>query len=247
MKKIISLVLFAAITSFSFAQNEKNVVHDANAEIRKVGDFTGIDVSNAIAVYISQGNENAVAISADGERTDRIKTEVKNGVLKIYVEGKDSWNWNNKRMKAYVTIKTLNKLTVSGASSASITDKINSTDLRVNLSGASSLKGALQVSGVLKVDASGASTANISGSANEFDVDASGASNVKAFDLEATTCSAEASGASSVKINVVKEFSKLEASGASSIRYKGDATVRNFEASGASSIKKETSSTKKES
>ena len=218
------------------------MVYDANAEVRKVENFTGVEVSSAISLYLSQGNENALAISVDKEHMDKIKTEVKNGVLKIYVESGlwNKWNWSNKKIKAYVTIKTIEKLSASGASSVTITDKLTAGNLKINVNGASNLKGDIQAQNI-DLNISGAATATISGTTGGLTVDARGASNLKASELVASECSAQASGASSIRVNVTKEFSKVEASGASSIRYRGEATVKNFEASGASSIKKDNS------
>jgi len=49
-------------------------VYDANAEVRNVGSFSKIKVSSAITLYLSQGKEQAVAVSAgDKEYTPRIK------------------------------------------------------------------------------------------------------------------------------------------------------------------------------
>jgi len=259
MKKIFLSLLVVAFAATSFAQNTKSVVYDANAEIRKVDAFKAVEVSSAITMYLSQGSETAVAISVENGDKNKVKTEVKNGVLKIYMESDfwGKWNSNNSRVKAYVTVKEIEKIVVSGASQVRITDKITASALKVVVSGASNLKGDIKAddlkfdltgasstnaslsSNTLKLEISGASTANLSGSANSLDIDASGASNLKAYDLVANTCTAEASGASSIKVNVTKEFSKIEASGASSIHYKGDAAIKNFESSGSSSIKKD--------
>ena len=259
MKKIFLSFLLLAIAAISFAQDTKNVVYDANAEVRKVDAFKAVEVSSAITLYLSQGSENAVAISVEKGEKNKVKTEVRNGVLKIYMDSDfwGKWNSNSSSVKAYVTVKEIEKIVASGASQVRITDKITATILKVVVSGASNLKGDIKAddlkfdltgasstnaslhSNTLKVGISGASTANLSGSANSLDIDASGASNFKGFDLVANTCTAEASGASTIKVNVTKEISKIQASGASSIHYKGDATIKNFESSGASSIKKD--------
>lgn len=258
MKKIIFSILVASVTLISYAQNTKNVVYDANAEIRKVDNFTAVEISSAITLYLSQGNENAVAISIQGIDKEKVKTEVKSGTLKIYVEN-SFWGsrWNDVRIKAYVTVKNIDKIQATGASQVKITDKLVVGNLKVIANGASSVKGDIKaddlkfdLSGAssintslsttkLRIEVSGASTASVNGNATELDIHASGASNIKAYDLVAGSCSAEASGASSIKVNVTKEFTKVEASGASSIHYKGDAAVKNFESSGASSIKKD--------
>ncbi|MBS1626382.1 MAG: DUF2807 domain-containing protein [Bacteroidetes bacterium] len=241
MKKLILLINITLLSTFLFAQNTKNVVYDANAQPRKVENFNSIEVSSAVLLYISQGKETAVAVSVDGnENIDKIKTVVKNGVLKIYVDNGmwNKWSWGDKKIKAYVTVSDINKIEASGASRVIIADKIKASDLKLQLSGASSLKGQIEAN-TLSLNLSGASSTTLNGTTTTLNIDASGASSIKAYDLMANTCNAEASGASSIRVNVTKEFTKIQASGASSIRYKGDAVVKNFEANGASSIKKD--------
>ena len=57
MKYIIISLFFLTSILASNAQSDKNIVFDANAEPRPVKDFTGIEVSGAISVYLSQGTE----------------------------------------------------------------------------------------------------------------------------------------------------------------------------------------------
>lgn len=258
MKSILVNVFLLFAGALAYGQDTKNIVYDAKAEVRKVGEFNGIEVSSAIALYLSQGSENAIAIS-DDDNASKVKTEVVNGVLKIYVEGNfwNKWRTGDKMAKAYVTVRNIEKIVANGASLVRITDKITSPNLKITLNGASNLKGDI-VSDLLKldfsgassskatlncktvqVDLSGASSGSFTGNTDNLDVEVSGASSLKAFDLIAATCNARASGASSVRINVTKQLTKLEASGASSIHYKGNAFVKNVDASGASSIKKE--------
>ena len=121
MKKYV-FFLVASCFCLHFA-NAQNVVYDANAQVRKVGNFNGIDVSNGIVLYLSQGSTQAVAVSADDAKyVDKIITKVENGVLQIKVES-GVWNgfsWGNKKLKAYVTCTELTSLGVSGGSIAKI-------------------------------------------------------------------------------------------------------------------------------
>ena len=57
MKKMISAMVLALGLISVQAQNEKNVVVDANAEVRAVSSFSAIEVSGAIDLYLSQGTE----------------------------------------------------------------------------------------------------------------------------------------------------------------------------------------------
>jgi len=221
------------------AQEEKNVVYDANVEVRKATDFKEIEVSGAIDLYLSQGSEEAVAVSAGADEVrDRIKTEVRNGVLHIFFDTK-GWNWrswSNSKMKAYVTFKDLKRVEATGACNVKTTGTIKVADLRIELSGASDFTGTVQTE-KLVVDASGASNAKLYGNATRAEIDASGACSIRAFDLKVDYCKVEASGASGIRIHVNKELS-AEASGGSNIYYRGEGLIRDISTSGAASVKR---------
>ncbi|MBS1934273.1 MAG: hypothetical protein JST96_09770, partial [Bacteroidetes bacterium] len=74
MKKIVCLVVAWLMLLSVFAQ--KVVINDPNAEVRTTGSsFHSISVSNAIDLYLSQGNEETVAVSAkDVKYRDKIVT-----------------------------------------------------------------------------------------------------------------------------------------------------------------------------
>lgn len=239
MKKIVLfMLLFVAATPVLFAQ-ETTVINDKNAEERKVSGFHGIKISNAFDVIIKQGNEEAVVVSAGEEKfRDRIKVNVVNGILQISYDNEKVWKWTNenRKLRAYISVKNIDKLDVSGATDIKIDGILKGSNLKVELSGASSLKGAISYASVT-VDQSGASNSKLSGTVTNLDVDVSGASDFTGFDLVTENCRAEASGASDVKITVNKDL-KVDASGASDIQYKGTASVTDFKTSGASSIKK---------
>ena len=220
----------------SYAQ--ETVINDRNAEVRNVKPFSAIDVSGAIDVYLSQGNSEAVAVSASEEKyRDRIITEVSNGTLKIYFDGnKLGWNVGNKRLRAYVSFKDVHSLEATGASSFKIDGTISGNNLDVKLTGASNLTGNVKFS-KLVADINGASQIKISGSVNDIDIDARGASDVKGYDLAVDGCSVKATGASDVRITVNKEIS-VNATGASSVFFKGDAVMTNVHTTGASSVSK---------
>ena len=239
MKKL----LLGLIMSFGFllthAQNEKNIVVDDNAEVRSVGLFTGIEVSGSIDLYLSQGSSQGVAISASSDDIkQRIKTEVKNGILQIYVDGKGlNWkNWGNNRMKAYVTFISLSKIEASGACNVKVTESIKSPELKIEMSGASDFSGSVNVE-KLRIEASGASNIKISGTTQNVSINASGACSIRAYELNSEICQADASGASNIKITVNKELN-ANASGGSDILFKGSGLIRNISSGGGASVKR---------
>ena len=218
---------------------QKTIVNDPNAELRPVKGFHAIEVSNAIDLYLSQGDKETVAVSASEIKwRDQIRTEVKDGVLKIYLNN-EGWHWNTggKKLKAYVSFTGLDKLAVSGASNAYVDGVISGNNLQLDLSGASDFKGAVKVND-LQIDQRGASDARITGVVSGLTtVRSSGASNLKGYDLVTENCDAHATGASDVRITVNKALN-AHASGASSIYYKGEAVIKDLQASGASSVSK---------
>ena len=144
MKKIIlSFVLLVAAFTIAAAQ-DVTVINDKNAQARTVGSFHGIKVSNAFDVIIQQGSSDGVVVSASDEKfRNRIKTEVVNGVLRIsYDNDNKVWNWSNenRKLKAYISVKNLDFIEASGACDVKVDGVLKGSKLKIELSGASSLK-----------------------------------------------------------------------------------------------------------
>ena len=233
MKKILlPFLLLIAFGTVGFAQK---TINDPNAEVREAKNFQAIELSNAFDVYLTQSNEESVAVSAsEAKYRENITVEVKGGVLIIRYDGKGKWNTGNKKLKAYISFKQLNKLNVSGACDVYIVDEWKEDNLKLDLSGASNLKGKMTAQ-KLMIDLSGASDLTLTGAVGQLNIEASGASAFKGYDLSVEYCNAKASGASDIKITVNKELS-AEASGASDVKYKGSGLIRDIKTSGASSI-----------
>ncbi len=262
MQKFI-IGLSVAFMLLGVGAGAQNVVYDANAQVRPVGNFNKVHVGSAITLYLSQGREQAVAVSAeDAKYTAKIRTEVRDGELRIYVENGvwNGWNWGNRNLRAYVTVTSLSGLQASGASTVKISDPLVVQDnFSLELSGASNLKAiagitgnnmnfqidgasdfkqtTIKSTGDIRFNLSGASQANVDGVSNGLKIEVSGASDFKGYGFASENCRVEASGASSVSITVNKKLD-AQASGASSVGYKGDAVITNLDVSGASNVKK---------
>lgn len=233
MKKLLFIVLLAC-SGAAFGQ--KDLVVDANASVRPLtGSFNAVKVSGGIDLYISQSDEEAMAVSASEEKyKENIKTVIEGNTLRIYYEGDKNWNSGRKKLKVYLSFKTISVLEASGASDILATGKLKMPSLTLNLSGASDFKGNVEVD-ELQMELSGASDVRISGTAATVTIESSGASDVKGYDLKTEVCNAKASGASDINITVNKQLS-AHASGASDIFYKGSALIKEIHSSGASTI-----------
>jgi hypothetical protein len=236
MKKSVSIVL---LNLFVFAAFAQKTVNDPNAEKRNVSGYHGIEVSGGIDLFLSQGGETVAVSASETKYRDRIKTEVKNGILKIWYENNNhiSIDWGgNRKLKAYVSFKNLDNLEGRGGSDIIVEGSIKLETLSLGISGGSDFDGRVEAND-LKVDASGGSDVKISGSVKKLDIDASGGSDFKGYELAADVCNLQASGGSDVFITVNKELS-ADTSGGSDVIYKGNGTVREMKSSGSSSIKK---------
>ena len=232
--KYFYLFLFILFSPGAFSQ--QTIINDANAQVRSVTAFSGLKVSGGINVYLSQGDDYSLAVSASEDRyRDNIRTEVKNGVLDIWYDN-DHWGKNsgNKKLRVYLSFKTLERIEGSGACDFIINGMLTSNSIRVKLSGASDIKGAVKIAN-LSIELSGASIVALNGSAENLKVDASGASDIKNYDLQVENCIAKLSGASDVRLKITGSIT-ASASGASTLYYEGDPDRKDIATSGASSV-----------
>ncbi|NQU85117.1 MAG: DUF2807 domain-containing protein [Mariniphaga sp.] len=210
---IFLLTLFiAGISGNANASTEK--------ENRKTSDFNSIHVSTGIDLFLTMGSDEKVTIVADDEIIDDIITEVKNGVLKIYQKNR-MFRWNfNKERKAYVTVKTLEKLHASSGSDVISENTITGDELEVRVSSGSDIKIEVEVNS-LDLKSSSGSDARIAGKAKYFKADASSGSDIKAQDLKTKNCEVEVSSGSDASVNVSGELIARASSGGD-INYYGN-------------------------
>lgn len=211
------------------------VIYDPNVVKRPVESFQAITVSDGIDLYLSQGGEEVLAVSANEiSHRDKIKTVVENGVLKIFLE--QGWNWKFKKLRAYVSVKEIKKLRASGGSDIVVKDSLKCDQLRIVLSGGSDFSGRITAN-FLTVEQSGGSDANVSGNVVNAKIEVSGGSDFRGYGLIADYAILHASGGSDASITVLKEMAAT-ASGGGDVNYKGNPVVKYRSASGGGSISK---------
>lgn len=123
-------------------------------------------------------------------------------------------------LHADVIARSLSGIEVSGASKVHLSREFAVDALEVTLSGASDIDGSVRC-GIAGVRLSGASNARLSGSVDILVLEASGASDLEAEQLQVDDLTITLSGASSATVSVADTIS-AEVSGASALRYRGD-------------------------
>lgn len=238
-KKIVIAVCTLLIGAASFAQQK--LTYDANAEKRTVGSFHGIKVATGIDLKISQGNTEEVAVSAaTPEDRIKIKTEVVNGVLKIYYDRENNWtgvNTKKKQLKAWVSFKSIDMLSCSSGSDATAEGSITATNFSLHVSSGADFTGSINCSS-LEAEVSSGADANVSGKAETAEITSSSGADFHGYGFSTNTCNADASSGGDIEITATKEL-KAEASSGGGVYYKGAAVIKNFSKSSGGSITKQ--------
>lgn len=238
MKKIFAFLLPCLLVITSYGQDK--VINDANAEVRTVSSFHAIKIATGIELTLTQGGTEAVAVSAETrEQRDRIKTEVVDGVLKIYIDHNLWKGWpktNFKRLKAYVSFKNLDKLNGSSGSRTKVNGVLAVNDLNIDLSSGADFVGNIKVNSLI-VDQSSGATMDISGSAPSLKVEASSGASFHGYDLVTENCSASASSGGSIQVTVNKSLVAGASSGGG-VRYKGNGVITSVSTGSGGSVKK---------
>ena len=195
------------------------------------GYFTGLEVSDAFQVTVSDQATNVVVTVGDLAH-ERVKVEVKNG--KLHIGFKPNTMYNGVAT-AVIPSSILYELDLSGASS--FTGNLEGSDVDIDLSGASNYKGIVSADKVdfdlsgssnftgtvdaykIFVDLSGASNITADGTCHTFmEIGLSGASQLKAADLYAPSVHGSMSGSSFADVTCCSSLN-VSLSGASTLIY----------------------------
>lgn len=203
---------------------------------RAVSGFQGLSVSNGIDVYLTQGSSEKLTFDVKGVDEDEVKSEVRNGVLKLYIDRRGTnWNWGRSTyVRAYLTFRQLNNIEASGGADVIGQGTLSFNDLNVEAGGGSDVTLALKAD-KLNASASGGADLKLDGSARTLNANGSGGSDLDARKLTVEICNANSSGGSDVYVNATRELT-MKASGGSDVYYYGSAKVLAKSESGGSDI-----------
>lgn len=235
-----SLKILAALSIFSvscISQAQFHSVrgnHKVVTEERKAGNFTGIKVSSGIDVILKQGNNESISVETDENLQEYIITEVKGGVLNVYV---DNVNIRDaERMKAYVTMKEINSVRTNSAGDVVGETPIKTEKLELSATSAGNIR--LEVTAKeINLDISSSGDITVSGKTDFLKSNLSSAGDLNAFDLEAREADISVSSAGDADVTVTEKIT-ARASSAGAINYKGNPEFIDAHSSSAGGIHK---------
>jgi hypothetical protein len=249
MKKRVTLTMAILALAFStlacqcgwfapiqYKHSHEVLLGSGNIETHKksYAGFDRVEASHVFQVEINQGEEFSVIVRTDDAVSEFVQVTKQGNTLKLGLNPDRTYTFKNVTLEATITMPELTGVSLSGASRARVTGFKSTRDLDLDISGASSVEGDIEA-GAVTCELSGSSTVNLDGSTDDLTVKASGGSIVKLSEFPAANADIEASGASTVTVNVNGTIN-ANVSGASRVYYVGNPTLGTVDTSGAASI-----------
>jgi hypothetical protein len=197
--KILIAVVMVGCSDNDTVVNNNQIVGSGRLvnQVRSVGTFSGIQVTNFAKVIITQDTVEQLRIVSDDNIIDHVGTIVNGDNL---VVGLDNGSYNNVTVKVYVSMKVIERLESVGTADFSTTGPIQTDSILCRITGAG--------------------TITLSGTATFEQVEIIGAGTVHNFDLVVSRCSTLISGSGAIEVNATSSLDAVIA-GTGSIVYAG--------------------------
>jgi hypothetical protein len=199
-----------------------------SSETRSVDAFSAIEVSSGVELNLVAGQPQRVDVSAETpELRERIKTEVRGGVLKITFDRKMNELVGKKNfvknLRVNVTAAPLTALSASSGSIVTVAGPYATETLKLEVSSGAVLKANFTATS-LQANVSSGGVATVAGKIQRLDVNSSSGGVFKGADLQAATCDASASSGGTISV-AVQESLSAQASTGGGVRYFGSPAV----------------------
>lgn len=238
MKKtyFIPLFLVALISAILFQSCRFGCVKGSGNQVTqnfKMEKFGGIEVSGGFKVNLKQDSSYKVDITGDDNLMKYIHAEVEDGKLHIYSKKNFC---SSGEIIVNIGAGSLDMIKGSGAVNFTSDSKLNTGDLKLDLSGASKVDLDLNA-GNVTTEGSGASEIDLKGQATSYKLELTGSGKIHAFDFVVGKYDIRTTGASDCEINVLTDLN-VNTTGASDIKYRGNPANVNSTKTGASTLTK---------
>jgi hypothetical protein len=205
-KLLFILAIFGLTTMVAFGQDSRS------RENRQVSGFTGINASSVFNITVQKGNTESLVIEADDFTMPYVRSEVRDGVLHLYLDRSFGDNRAGK-LDATIVMQNLEYVTLAGVNSLVVEDLFTPDRFRFN--------------------GRGVSTLSINLNTNQLEVVVSGVGNIEINANVSEHTRFNISGAPTISGNLISKQVVFDYSGAGSVTLTGSATNATINASGA--------------
>ncbi|WP_293295702.1 GIN domain-containing protein [Allomuricauda sp.] len=178
-------------------------------ENRDLNAFIAVSADGIADVNIVQGNAQSVKVTADDNIIGLVKTEVKDGILEVYLSS--GHNYKNIDVSLEIMAKGLNGVANKGSGTMKV-DNVDNPEFYLNNSGSGDI--------------------SLSGASNTLRIENEGSGRISGFTFLADTCAIEAIGSGDVEISCMDELDVI-IDGSAKVFYKGNPLItKNISGSG---------------
>lgn len=216
MKKILFTLLAVIVLATGAAYGQKTT---RSLSAKKI---TGVNAGSLCNIKIVRSDKSEATVVIPDEYAERLHFKInKQNVVEVWINSNVKKKKKEKDFELTVYLPELKEITLSGISKLESKDEFDCKNVSVKLSGISKIhKLKLNCTGDLNIDVSGLSSANISATAKNLNITASGNSKLDIKCDVIDKSSMDISSLSSVNIKGDSNYCKLKASGNSKLNGK---------------------------
>jgi len=171
------------------------------SEFRNVADFTKVSSEGVFEVTITQGDFQSVEIIADDNLIHRVKTEVVDNELRLYLDNRE---YKNISLKANIVVERINGIKNTGVGNIIISN--------------------IDESGNFNVYNSGTGNISLEGSGESLTLENEGTGMFKGFQFVVSNCIAEIVGSGDCEVNSTNTLNVV-IEGSGDVFYKGSPVI----------------------
>jgi len=217
MKMNWGLLAVAIVFGLTACEDEFGIVGNGQVqtEARSARYFDEVKSSGSFEVYVMQGDEPAIQVTAESNLLPYIETDIDGDRLHIRTRGMH--NLREKRpIEVYLVTPNVEELVLSGSGKIEV-ENFTADKYSVVLSGSGDVISSFDAQ---ELDAyiSGSGRLFLDGTADKADIGISGSGQISAFDLAIRDCDVVISGSGSARVNVEDELD-VRISGSGNVHY----------------------------
>lgn len=203
MKKIIkvTVIIMVIISLIGCSIDEFTGSGISASEFRSVDDFEKVSSEGTFKVFITEGDRQSLKIVADNNILHRVKTEVRNGKLKLYLK---NGNYRNVHLEAHIKVRNLKEIENSGVGDVHIHNVTNN--------------------GKFKAINSGSANIYLDGHCTLLDIHNEGSGNIFAYNMPADKCEIYNEGSGDVEVTCISNLT-VRMDGSGNVYYKGRPSI----------------------
>ncbi len=227
MKRTLRLFSFLIVVLFASCEQQGmkpclKADNDTLVKALKLENFSGVELSADVDVYVSQGKDQSVSISGSKIILDALKIDVSGGAISISSERCFSDKTPNP--KVFITIPQITRLEVKGTGNIYSNTKLLCDIVEFKILGAGDIFVKTDAAKVITT-LSGSGRISLSGSANNHFIKLPGSGQIYAFGLETNDTDVDFNGWGTVEVFVQKNLN-AKIRGTGDVRLKGYPVVR---------------------